>query len=94
MKSSYDLALERLNKKDPQSTMPLTEKQKTKIAEIDSLYRSKIAEKELFLKPQIEKAGFVGDESTVESMQKQLRDGVKILKDQMEEEKEKVRKSI
>lgn len=92
MKSAYELAMERLNKQSPQSA-PLTDSQKKEIAEVDSLYRSKIAEKELFLKPKIEEAKFGGDQATVDALEKQLRDDVKVLKDDLEAAKEKIRKS-
>ena len=44
MKSAYELAMERLEQKAP--TKKLTDEQKARIAEINSLYGSKIAEKE------------------------------------------------
>ena len=48
MKSAYDLAMERLEKNSP--THKLTEEQKASIAEIESICRSKIAERELLLR--------------------------------------------
>ena len=59
MKSAYELAMERLEKKEP--TKKLTEKQKARIAEINSLYGSKIAEKETFLQGEIMKEKAKGD---------------------------------
>jgi hypothetical protein len=91
MKSAYELAMERLNKKDPQQA-PLTSEQKAKIADIDSLYKSKIAEKELFLSPKIQEAKAAGDIGTVESLEKQLRAEVNDFREKMENEKEKIRK--
>ena len=46
--------MERLEKSAPSVT--LTEEQKAQIADVDSSYRAKMAEKELFLKEQIQKA--------------------------------------
>ena len=46
MKSAYELAMERLEKSAP--TVTLTDEQKAQIAEIDSTYKARIAEKELF----------------------------------------------
>ena len=43
MKSAYELAMERLNKQSP--TIKLTEKQKKGIAELESKYKAKIAER-------------------------------------------------
>ena len=54
MKSAYELAMERLQKTAP--SVSLTEEQKKELAELDSKYKAKIAEKELFLKDQIRKA--------------------------------------
>jgi hypothetical protein len=56
MKSSYELAMERLKKKDAdegiQST-PLTEEQKAAIAEARSFYGAKIAEQEVLLEAKL-----------------------------------------
>ena len=49
-KSAFDLAMERLRKKDAEegvTTQPLTDQQKAAIAEVRSLYDSKIAEQEI-----------------------------------------------
>ncbi|MBI4887381.1 MAG: hypothetical protein HY824_09825 [Acidobacteria bacterium] len=49
-KSSFDLAMERLRKKDAEegvTTQPMTDRQKDAIAEVRSLYDSKIAEQEI-----------------------------------------------
>src|SRR5438034_9805952 len=59
MKSAYELAMERLERASP--SISLTEDQKREIAEIDSAYRAKIAEKELFIKDQIRKAQSAGN---------------------------------
>jgi hypothetical protein len=59
MKSAYELAMERLDKAAP--TVKLTADQKTRIAEINSLYGAKIAEKETFLQGEIAKEKARGD---------------------------------
>ena len=49
-KSSFELAMERLRKKDAEegvTTQPMTAKQKDAIAEVRSLYDSKIVEQEI-----------------------------------------------
>ena len=48
MKSAYELAMERLQQKAP--TVVLTDEQKQQIAEIESTFKARIAEKELFLR--------------------------------------------
>ena len=70
MKSAYELAMERLEKKAP--TKKLTEEQKNRIAEINSLYGSKIAEKETFLQGEIVKEKMKGDLAAVAQIQDQL----------------------
>lgn len=92
MKSAYELAMERLEQKAPSLT--LTDEQKAQIAEIDSSYRAKIAEKELFLKDQIRDARGGGKFEEAESLEKQLAIEVRRLREDCEEKKEKLRKSF
>lgn len=89
MKSAYELAMERLQKASPSSS--LTDEQKKELAEIDSKYQAKIAEKELFLKDQIRKAQTEGKVDEIESLQKQLVAEVRRLRDECEAKKEKLR---
>jgi hypothetical protein len=89
MKSAYELAMERLEKSAP--SVSLTEDQKKEIAEIDSAYRAKIAEKELFLKDQIRKAQVAGKLEEVESLDKQLVSEIRRLQEECEAKKEKLR---
>ena len=92
MKSAYELAMERLEKKSP--TVSLTNEQKEQIAEIDSSYRAKIAEKELFLQGQIRTARAGGSLDEAESLEKQLSIEVRRLQEDCEEKKEKLRTSF
>jgi hypothetical protein len=92
MKSAYELAMERLEKASPSPS--LTEDQKKEIADVDSLYRAKIAEKEVFLKDQIRKAQATGDAEEVESLEKQLASEVRRLQEDREAKKEKLRASF
>jgi hypothetical protein len=92
MKSAYELAMERLEKASP--SISLTENQKREIAEIDSTYRAKIAEKELFLKDQIRKAQNAGKFDEVESLEKQLVAEIRRLQEDSEAKKEKLRASF
>jgi len=89
MKSAYELAMERLEKQAP--TAVLTAKQKAEIAEIDSTYKAKIAEKEVFLKDQIKKAVAAGQADEVQSLEKQLSFELKRLAEDCEAKKEKAR---
>jgi hypothetical protein len=90
MKSAYELAMERLNKNAP--TVKLTEKQKKEMGKLDSLYASKIAQREIFLKGEMAKAEMSGDFEGFEQLQKQLASEKKNLAAELEEKKEGVRK--
>ncbi len=92
MKSAYELAMERLEKASP--SISLTEDQKKEIAEIDSTYRAKIAEKDVFLKDQIRKAQSAGKLEEAESLDKQLASDVRRLRQDCEAKKEKLRASF
>ena len=89
MKSAYELAMERLQQTSP--SLSLTEEQKKELAEIDSKYRAKIAEKELFLRDQIRKAQAEGKVEEIESLEKQLTSEVRRLRGECEAGKEKLR---
>jgi hypothetical protein len=89
MKSAYELAMERLQQTSP--SLSLTEEQKKELAEIDSKYRAKIAEKELFLRDQIRKAQTEGKADDIDSLEKQLASDVRRLQEECEASKEKMR---
>jgi hypothetical protein len=89
MKSSYELAMERLNK--TAAPRKLTEEQKKQLAEIDSKYAAKIAEREIFLKGEMRKAAEKGDGALMEQMERQLVNDRKSLDAEKEEKKEKLR---
>jgi hypothetical protein len=89
MKSAYELAMERLEKASP--SLSLTEDQKKQIADVDSVYRAKIAEKELFLKNQINKAQSAGKFDEMEPLEKQLASEIRRLQAECEAKKEKLR---
>jgi len=89
MKSAYELAMERLQKEAP--SVPLTDEQRNEISEIESLYKSKIAEKELLLKDQIQNELAAGRFDEVESLRQQLNSELRRLSQEREEKKERVR---
>ena len=89
MKSAYELAMERLNKSAP--TVKLTAEQKKEIAELDSQYAAKIAEREIFLKGQMAKAASESDYDALTQLEKQLQSERKTLAAELEEKKEAVR---
>jgi hypothetical protein len=91
MKSSYELAMERLNKSAP--TTKLTAAKKKELAELDSKYAAKIAEREIALKDDINKAANAGDAEKIQQIQQQLVHDRKSLQAELEEKKEKARQS-
>ena len=84
--------MERLNKDQPSVT--LTDEQKKELAEIDSVFQAKLAEKELFLKDEIQKAQTAGKFEEIEALQKQLTSEVQRLKEECEAKKGKLRTSF
>lgn len=92
MKSAYELAMERLEKKAP--SLKLTDEQKKEIGEIDSSFKAKIAERELFLQEQIAKAQSAEKFEEVEALEKQLASERQRLNEECEAKKEKLRASF
>jgi hypothetical protein len=91
MKSAYELAMERLERQAP--TRQLSEKQKSEIAEIESTYRARLAERELFLKGEIAKSLAAGKIDEADSLQKQLAMDTRRLNEECETRKAKARES-
>jgi hypothetical protein len=89
MKSAYELAMERLQKGEP--SVALTAEQKQQLAEIDSTFKAKIAEREVFLQGQIAKAQAAGKIEEIAELQKQLSSEVRRLQEDWESKKEKLR---
>ena len=92
LKSSYDLAMERLGKTlGPQRK--LTGSQKKQLAEIDSIYMAKIADLELSMNDKIAAARAAQDVEKVLSWEQTLVAERQKLRDDCETKKEKLRKS-
>lgn len=87
MKTAYELAMERLNKNAP--GVKLSDAQKKDLAELDSKYAAKIAEREIALNGEIAKSA--GDVEKEESLREQLITERKKLQAELEEKKEQVR---
>jgi hypothetical protein len=87
MKSSYELAMERLNKNAP--TKKLSDAQKKELAELDSKYSAKNAGREIALETEIAKAA--DDFAREESLREQLLNERKKLQAELEEKKEQIR---
>ena len=89
MKSAYELAMERLQKQSP--VTKITAEQKAELARLDTLYKAKKAERELFLRGEIAKAQAQGDVNSVDELQQQLSRDLRRIEDELEGKKEKVR---
>lgn len=87
MKSAYEIAMERLTKSAPATK--LTAKQKQQLAELDSRYAAKIAEREIGLNGEIAKAA--ADFETANALRQQLVFERKKIQAELEEKKGLVR---
>lgn len=92
MKSSYELAMERLAQSDPEGGTHLTPEKKTRLAEIDLIYKGKIAEREIFLKKRIDEALNEGKLAEVNQIVDQIAGERARLEEEREAEKERVRR--
>ena len=89
MKSAYELAMERLARESPAVTF--TAEQKARLAELDSVYKAKIAEREIFLEGQLAEASAKGDFEALAQIEKQRISERRALESECEEKKEQVR---
>jgi excinuclease UvrABC nuclease subunit len=91
MKSAYELAMERLAKSDPASKS-LTPEQKQRLAEIDRVFQGKIAEREIFLKQQLDAALAKQEFDEADKLRKQIASEKARIEEEREDEKERVRR--
>ena len=92
MKSAYELAMERLEQSE--ATVNCTDAQKAQISEIDSTYKARIAEKELFLQEKIRETRMAGNYSETEELEAQLATELRRLREDCEGKKLKLRASF
>ncbi len=88
-KSAIEIAMEKLRARGDYDEQPLSDEQKAKIADIRSLYRSKIAEFEIKQQDKIAKATSYEE---LQSFQEELVREKARLNDKVESEVKKVRK--
>lgn len=93
MKSAYELAMERLAKSDPTAGRPLTSEQKNELAAVDRVFQGKIAEREIFLKKQLNDALANGKADEVQKIQQQITSERARLEEEREESKERIRRA-
>src|SRR5688572_6155107 len=91
MKSAYELAMERLAKSDPSGSVSLTAEQKSRLAEIDRVYKGKLAEREIFLKKQLDEAFAAQKFEDADKIKQQLSSERARIEEEREAEKEQVR---
>jgi len=92
MKSAYELAMERLAKSDPSAARSLTPEQKARLAEIDRVHQGKLAEREIFLKKQLDDALAAQNFDEADKIRKQIAGEKARIEEEREEEKERVRR--
>jgi hypothetical protein len=85
MKSAYELAMSRLEAAAP--TIKLSDAQKAELAELDSLYDSRIAERKVFLEGEMRKANAL----EADDLRRQLASEIARIESEREEKKERVR---
>ena len=90
MKSAYELAMERLEKRDGKG-VALSAAQKKAIAEIDEKARAAVAELEILLKPQIAAAA-LEDPAKAAGLEETLRRGIDKARRDADDEKDAVRR--
>lgn len=72
---------------------PLTQEKKIKLGEIDAIYKGKIAEREIFLKKQMEEALSAGRFEDAEKVRSQMVAERSRLDEEREDEKERIRRA-
>jgi hypothetical protein len=91
MKTAYELAMERLSKSSP--AVKLTAEQKRHIAEADSRYKAKLAQREIALKDAAAQAAEAGEFEKAGQLEQQLVTERRQLQAELEEKKEAIRQA-
>lgn len=90
MKSAYELAMERLGASTP--SHHLTTAQKAEIAELESLYKSRLAQREIAFQGEMSSAQGAGDEAEVETCRARFLNDKRKIEEELEAKKETVRR--
>ena len=93
MKSAYELAMERLSKSDPEPSRAMTPETRARLAEVDRVFKGRLAEREIFLKQHLEQALSSGNADEVEKIGKQIASERARLEEEREAEKDRIRKA-
>ena len=89
MKSSFELAIERMGGGDA----PLSDEQKKQIAEIDSIYKAKVAEKKIFLEKSLSQLLPKENQEEVDLLRRQVAEEIATLENKAEKEKEEIHRA-
>lgn len=92
MKSAYELAMERLDQAAPKEA-PLSAAQKKQLAEIDTRFQGKLAEREIFLKQKLNEALATGNADEADQLRRQIASERTRLEEEREDEKNRVRQA-
>jgi hypothetical protein len=92
MKSAYELAMERLKADDKEIRQELTDAQRADLADIEKVFRARMAERDVFLKRQLIEVRAAGNRSEEEAVLKQIASERALLEQEMEEQKQVARK--
>jgi len=90
MKSAYELALEKLDAENG-APKPLTQEQKLARKGVEETFKTKLAERELFLEKKLDAAEAAGNYDEADKIRRQLTDERAIAEEEKEKEKEKIR---
>jgi hypothetical protein len=93
MKSAYELALARMGLREDDKPRALTDAQRAELSDIDRRYFSKIAEREIVLRGEIDKSREAGDAEEVEKLRLQLVRERAEFEEERELAKERIRKN-
>ena len=89
MKSAYELAMERLQKQAPSKV--LTPAQKAELADLESLYKSKVAQLEIEVGDDIHAAQATEDFAKADQLRERLAQQRARLEDEREEKRRRIR---
>ena len=91
MKSAYELAMERLGASSP--SIRLNAEQKARLAELDSIYKAKIAQEDLSCRDEVARLEATGATDEARERHQLYLEQKKRLEAELEEKKERVRGS-
>jgi hypothetical protein len=91
MKSAYELAMERLEKESPRSGRKLTDEQKKRLADIDTEYQAKIAERRIMCEKRLNELQLEGKYEEIQKAQDELAADMRKLEEQKEAKKNQIR---